>query len=380
MDLLKNLRSELQQVLESVKPQIQMPQQQKEVELTKGFKGDVLVDTNVLMNGILKDNYVLCSNVLEELERHKSGFTDKARNSRKALRWALNRPDNCVLGLKIGSLEDDNIIATAKAYKLPLMTGDVAMATKARCQGIKVIFQEGEEKKEEISYEFMNYGKSSIQNVEDVYGIKPKNEEQKEALKLLLDNDLDVVFLSGKAGSGKTLLALAAGLEMLEAGLYTKILFLRKQISLGDSNEVGFLKGDLTEKMAPWCAAAYDNLEVLLGNRKSVDMLIEQNIVTLEPMGMLRGRSIANCFMIIDEAQLLTELEAHTVLSRAAEGTKIIFLGDPDQIDDKKLSEMNNGLVISANYFNGWEHAGSLVLKTVVRSRLAEKATEVFKK
>jgi len=375
MNLPKSI-TELQELLASFKP---TQPQEAVIQVRKLPKGSVLVDTNVLMNGVCKDNFIFCTAVIEELERHKGGFTEKARNCRKFLRVCLENPTRCIPSISKNSLPDDNIIDTAKAFDIPLATGDVAMIVKARLKGVEVVQIEGEEK-EEVSYDFMNYGKSSVTKVEDVYGIKPKNEEQVTALKLLLDNDLDVVFLSGKAGSGKTLLALAAGLEMLEAGIYKKVLFLRKQISLGDSNEVGFLKGDLNEKMAPWCAAAYDNLELLLGDRKSVDTLIEQNIITLEPMGMLRGRSIADCYMIIDEAQLLTELEAQTILTRASEGTKIIFLGDPEQCDDKKLSELNNGLVISANYFNGWEHAGSLVLKTVVRSRLAEKATEVFKK
>ena len=254
------------------------------------------------------------------------------------------------------------------------------MVVKARAKGVQVEYFEGEEK-EEISYDHMNYGKSTVSKVDDVYGIKPLNEEQVTAFKLLLDNELDVVFLTGKAGSGKTLLAFASGLEMVEAGFYNKILFLRKQVSLGDSdeNKLGFLKGDLNEKMAPWCAAAYDNLEVLLGNKKNVDTLIDQDVITLEPLGMLRGRSISKCFMIVDEAQLLTEHEAKTILTRAGEGTKIIFLGDPQQVEGKGVSEMNNGLVISANYFQDWDHAGSLVLKKVVRSRLADKATEVFK-
>jgi len=375
MDLLKNLRSELQQVLESVKPQIQMPQQ-KEVELTKGFKGDVLVDTNVLMNGILKENYVLCSNVLEELERHKAGFTDKARNSRATLRWALNHPDNCVLGLKVGSLEDDNIIATAKAYKLPLMTGDVAMATKARCQGIKVIFQEGEEKKEEVDISHLNYGEGV--ETKEVWGLSPMNDEQGKLISLLMNKENDLVSIIGKSGSGKSIVALACALELLEDKDYNKVVIMRKEVSVADNNQIGFLPGSKEDKSLPFLGGLMDALEFLAGGKKAAEGIMDAGMIEIENLSFLRGRSIANAIIIIDESQNLSTIEIKTVLTRASKNCKIFLTGDVNQIDIKGLSPENNGLSLAAHLFKDWEHAASIVLKTVVRSRLAEKAEEVF--
>lgn len=372
MDLLKNLRSESQQVLELLKLLLN----KKEVELTKGFKGDILVDTNVLMNGILKENYVLCSNVLEELERHKSGFSDKARNSRMTLRWALNHPDNCVMGLKVAPLEDNNIIATAKAYKLPLMTGDVAMATKARCQGVKVIFQESEEKKEEVDISHLNYGKGV--DVKEVWGLSPMNDEQGKLISLLMNKDNDLVSIIGKSGSGKSIVALACALELLEDTEYTKVVIMRKEVAVGGTDTQGFLPGDKDAKSLPYLGGLMDALECLAGDKKSATSVIDTGMIEIENLTYLRGRSIANSIIIIDEAQNLSMIELKTIVTRAAKNCKIFLTGDVNQIDIKGLSPENNGLSLAAHLFKDWEHAASIVLETVVRSRLAEKAEEVF--
>jgi PhoH-like ATPase len=156
-------------------------------------------------------------------------------------------------------------------------------------------------------------------------------------------------------------------------------MFLRKQTVMGSvSNELGFLPGSKEDKLAPWLASMYDNLEVLCGDKKAVDSLMDTGVIEFESLGMMRGRSIPNTYLIIDEAQNLDEHEMRTILTRAGEGTKIILLGDTQQIDTKGLTEFDNGLALASTLFKDWERASSMVLKTCVRSRLADKATEVF--
>jgi len=338
---------------------------------------EYIVDTNILLSGIVRQHFFFCTWVIEELENHKSGYGELAQNARHALKHIIDHEEKWIAGIDHPSPKmDDKIIHTCKTLGMGLLTKDRAMFVKARLLNVQAILFEDE--KPEISYESMEYGKTNI-SASQAYGIKPKNEEQKKAMSFMLDKDKDLVCLVGKAGSGKTLLALAVGLDLVEQNKYTKVMFLRKQSVVGDQeNEVGFLKGSLEEKMAPWVASAYDNLEVILKTKENVDSIIESGLVCFENLGFMRGRSIPNVFMIIDECQNLSALEMKTILTRAGEGTKIILLGDPTQIDTKNLSEFDNGLSMASDLMKGWEYSASCVLKTCVRSRLADKASEVF--
>ncbi|RME01408.1 MAG: PhoH family protein, partial [Deltaproteobacteria bacterium] len=193
-----------------------------------------------------------------------------------------------------------------------------------------------------------------------VCGISPRNLEQSIALDLLLDDEIKLVTLLGKAGTGKTLLALAAGfLRAIEEGVYHKLLVSRPVFPLG--RDIGFLPGEINEKLKPWMQPIFDNLEFILsaggkpkegspgrgGKRKRdlYDELIDQDLIEIEPLTYIRGRSIPYQFLIVDEAQNLTPLEVKTIISRAGSGTKIVLTGDPYQIDHPYLDANSNGLV-----------------------------------
>jgi PhoH-like ATPase len=217
-----------------------------------------------------------------------------------------------------------------------------------------------------------------------VWGIRPRNKEQHYALDLLLDDSVKLVTLVGKAGTGKTLLALAAGLQKVtEEQTYHKLLVSRPIFPLG--RDIGYLPGDIEEKLNPWMQPIYDNLELLLGLNKSDKKdgrssteLMELGFVEVEPLTYIRGRSLPNVFMIVDEAQNLTPHEVKTIITRAGEGTKIILTGDPYQIDHPYLDSSNNGLTTVAERFKPQAIAGHVTLAKGERSQLAELATQIL--
>lgn len=217
-----------------------------------------------------------------------------------------------------------------------------------------------------------------------VWGIKPRNKEQHYALDLLLNDDIKLVTLVGKAGTGKTLLALAAGLQKVtEEQSFHKLLVSRPIFPLG--RDIGYLPGDIEEKLNPWMQPIYDNLELLLGlNRtdkkdgRSYAELMDLGFVEIEPLTYIRGRSLPNVFMIVDEAQNLTPHEVKTIITRAGEGTKIILTGDPYQIDHPYIDSSNNGLTTVAERFKPEAIAGHVTLTKGERSQLAELATHLL--
>ncbi len=219
---------------------------------------------------------------------------------------------------------------------------------------------------------------------EGVWGIKPRNKEQHFALDLLLNDDIKLVTLVGKAGTGKTLLAIAAGLQKVtEEQVFSKLLVSRPIFPLG--RDIGYLPGDIEEKLNPWMQPIYDNLELLLGLNKSdkkdgrsSSELMELGFVEVEPLTYIRGRSLPNVYMIVDEAQNLTPHEVKTIITRAGEGTKIILTGDPYQIDHPYLDSSNNGLTTVAERFKNESIAGHVILTKGERSPLAELATQIL--
>lgn len=219
---------------------------------------------------------------------------------------------------------------------------------------------------------------------EGVWGIKPRNKEQHFALDLLLNDDVKLVTLVGKAGTGKTLLAIAAGLQKVtEDQTFSKLLVSRPIFPMG--RDIGFLPGDIEEKLNPWMQPIYDNLEFLLGLNKadkkegrSYAELVDMGFVEIEPLTYIRGRSLPNVFMIVDEAQNLTPHEVKTIVTRAGEGTKIILTGDPHQIDHPYLDSSNNGLTTVAERFKQEGLAGHIILTKGERSPLAELATQIL--
>ncbi|MDQ3341657.1 MAG: PhoH family protein [Myxococcota bacterium] len=217
-----------------------------------------------------------------------------------------------------------------------------------------------------------------------VWGIKPRNKEQHFALDMLLNDDIKLVTLVGKAGTGKTLLAIAAGLQKVtEDQIYSKLLVSRPIFPLG--RDIGYLPGDIEEKLNPWMQPIYDNLELLLGlnkndknNGRSYAELVDLGFVEIEPLTYIRGRSLPNVFMIVDEAQNLTPHEVKTIITRAGEGTKIILTGDPYQIDHPYLDSSNNGLTTVAERFKEEAIASHVILTKGERSPLAELATQIL--
>jgi PhoH-like ATPase len=217
-----------------------------------------------------------------------------------------------------------------------------------------------------------------------VWGIKPRNKEQHFALDLLLNDDIKLVTLVGKAGTGKTLLAIAAGLQKVaDEQVYSKLLVSRPIFPLG--RDIGYLPGDIEEKLNPWMQPIYDNLELLLGLNKSDKKdgrsyaeLVDLGFVEIEPLTYIRGRSLPNVYMIVDEAQNLTPHEVKTIITRAGEGTKIILTGDPYQIDHPYLDASNNGLTTVAERFKQEAIAGHVILTKGERSPLAELATQIL--
>ena len=218
----------------------------------------------------------------------------------------------------------------------------------------------------------------------NVWGVTARNREQNFALNLLMNPECDFVTLLGQAGTGKTLLALAAGLaQVLETKLYNEIIVTRVTVPVGE--DIGFLPGTEEEKMSPWMGAFDDNLEVLnksdsdggeWGRAATQDLI--RSRIKIKSLNFMRGRTFVNKFLIIDEAQNLTPKQVKTLVTRAGPGTKILCLGNIAQIDTPYLTEGSSGLTYVVDRFKGWSHSGHVTLARGERSRLADHASEVL--
>jgi PhoH-like ATPase len=219
---------------------------------------------------------------------------------------------------------------------------------------------------------------------EGVWGIRPRNKEQSFALDLLLNDEIRLVTIVGKAGTGKTLLAIAAGLQKgMEEGIYQKLLVSRPIFPLG--RDIGYLPGSVEEKLNPWMQPIFDNVEYLMNLSRSEKKagrgwheLMDLGILEIEPLTYIRGRSIPNQFIIVDEAQNLTPHEVKTIITRVGDGTKIVLTGDPYQIDNPYVDQTNNGLVHVVNRFKNERLAGHITLSKGERSPLAELAANLL--
>jgi PhoH-like ATPase len=242
---------------------------------------------------------------------------------------------------------------------------------------------------------FTGYDKKleKVSNYKDgIWGVRPRNKEQMFAIELLMDPKIQVVSLVGMAGSGKTLLCLGAGLEQLISNLaiknrlkdetycrtpYKRLVVSRPIMPLG--KDIGYLPGSLEEKMNPWLAPIQDNLKYLTGDdQMKLKEYMDRGLIEIEALTYIRGRSIANAFIIIDEAQNLTAHEIKTILTRVGEGTKIVLTGDVEQIDNIYINEMSSGLTHAVEKFKNFDIAGHITLKKGERSKVASLAATVL--
>jgi PhoH-like ATPase len=251
----------------------------------------------------------------------------------------------------------------------------------------QLIYSPGEERAIEAVVRNNNETTADIELIHDyrrenhsVWGITARNREQNFALNLLMDPEIDFVTLLGQAGTGKTLLTLAAALtQCIEHKRYGEIIMTRVTVPVGE--DIGFLPGTEEEKMTPWMGALMDNLEVLnktdggdWGRQATNDLL--QRWIKIRSLNFMRGRTFLNRFIIIDEAQNLTSKQMKTLITRAGPGTKIVCLGNISQIDTPYLSETTSGLTYVVDHFKNWPHSGHITLLRGERSRLADFASE----
>jgi len=211
-----------------------------------------------------------------------------------------------------------------------------------------------------------------------VWGLRPRNKEQMFALDLLMDDNIPIISIIGKAGCGKTLLALASGLDqVLEQNKYKKLVVSRPVQPVG--RDIGYLPGTLGEKMQPWLKPIQDNLEFLMGDKKdTMEIFIDNGTIEVEALTYIRGRSISNAFVIIDEAQNLSVHELKTIVTRIGENSKIILTGDIEQIDNTYLDSTSNGLSYAIEKFKIEDIAGHITLKKGERSKVATLASKIL--
>ncbi|MCB1119792.1 MAG: PhoH family protein, partial [Chlamydiia bacterium] len=222
----------------------------------------------------------------------------------------------------------------------------------------------------------------SLLKVTDVWGVSPRNPQQRCAIDLLLRDDIKLVTLIGPAGTGKTLLALACALKkVFDDAHYKRILVSRPVVPLG--RDIGYLPGTKEEKLYHWMQAIYDNLEFLTSrdnsdSRDTLNWVLDSEKLEMEAVTYIRGRSLPNVYMIIDEAQNLTPHEIKTIVSRAGDDTKVVLTGDPTQIDNPYLDKDSNGLTYTIGRFSGQPIFGSMFLETTERSHLAALAADIL--
>jgi len=420
------------------------------------MKKTYVLDTNVLIHdpeAVLRfqdNDIVLPITVIEELDHLKKGNGEIPYSARHALRLvdSFREAGNLSVGVVLpggGTLRvifeeekhlhkptnDDRIISAAlvmarkKEHDQPviLVSKDTSVRIKADTFGLvtqdyltdkTTVFRkyghiiEGDTDTSDIrSVRYLKsgdklfrvYSKDNMQLIRrqrSVMSISPKNREQECAIDALLADTVDVVALTGRAGTGKTLLAIAAGLYLCtktshrvaeHSKKFEQVMVARPIVPMGQ--DLGFLPGDIKEKLYPWMQPIYDNLDVIVGtltehiddkdtHYRSSEYLIETGVVHIEPLTYIRGRSLPRRYLIIDEAQNLRPLDVKTIITRCGEGTKVIFTGDLEQIDSPFLDAASNGLSYLINKFINEENFCYLNLKKGARSALAERAAELL--
>ena len=379
-----------------------------------------VIDTNVVMIdpycvNKLGGKVYIPTTVLEKLDKHKNDNGELGRNIREFAR-IIDKNDLKNIEFVDSDYEDyekndDKITNVASLNEAILVTNDILMSIKARAVGIKTqryepvniicdtAYSGFVDSREQDGYPdlypnqyhlnkkglFYQNGKGEkrLPKDKEIWGITHRNVEQKCAIHALLDDDVKLVTISGRAGTGKTLLAIACGLEKtIQENKYRRLLVSRPVIPMG--NDIGYLPGNIDEKLGPWMQPIFDNIDFLFNiekDKKSFDAyedLASEGLLKIEALTYIRGRSIPDQYMIIDEAQNLSKHEVKTIISRAGEGTKIVLTGDPDQIDNPKLDSVNNGLTYVIEKFKDQKIAAHVHLSKGERSELANIASEIL--
>jgi len=420
------------------------------------MKKSFVLDTNVLIHDpeailqFVDNDVILPITVIEELDKLKRGNGEIPFSARQSLRLidSFREKGNLAAGVVMPSggllrvaieegmhlsrpSNDNKIISAAVSYAnreashpVILVSKDTSVRIKADALGLvtqdylkdkTTVFQkygyviEGDAVSDEMKSVrylksgdkiFRVYGENKMELIRrqrSIMNISPKNIEQECAIDALLLPQINVIALTGRAGTGKTLLAIAAGLHFCTkttrkgsqeyAKRYEQVMVARPIVPLG--NDLGFLPGDVNEKLYPWMQPIYDNLDFIVGtpnehgddketDYRSADFLVESEIVHIEPLTYIRGRSLPKRFLIIDEAQNLRPLDVKTIITRCGEGTKVVFTGDLEQIDSPFLDAASNGLAHLINKFIQEENFCYLNLKQSARSVLAERAAELL--
>lgn len=416
------------------------------------MKKTFVLDTNVLIHdpdSIFKfeeNDVIIPMVVIEELDKLKKGQGEIAHSARQALKNidSLREDGNISAGVPLeggGTITivyiphirdimsvDNAIIKTAihimeitnrdKYMPVILVSKDTAVRIKAESMGLYAedykndktsIFQnygnilnEGDYTNGILSVRYKQVGEeifrlqglnkqTRIKRGKSIESIIPKNIEQECAIDALITPNIEIVALTGSAGTGKTLLALSAGLHQTtkKSPLYEQVLVARPVVPMG--NDLGYLPGDLNDKLAPWMQPIFDNLEVIvntptgqfkdntpISKYKNYQYLIDAGILSVEALTYIRGRSLPKRYFIVDEAQNLRPLDIKTIITRCGEGTKIVFTGDLNQIDTPYLDAMSNGLSYLISRFIDEENFCYLNLKSTVRSRLAEQGARLL--
>src|SRR3989344_5776532 len=329
--------------------------------------------------------------VTPDIETGRLHFHLEAVHSHLPNGMSINSPDNTLLGitLDLGKSHPDREVV--------LVSKDINLRIKAHALGVHAEDYTNDQVLEdappfEAIVRRIESNTAIIEVVRDyaserhkVWGINARNREQNFALNLLMDPDVDFVSLLGHAGTGKTLLTLAAALtQTLDSRRYSEIIMTRQTVPVGE--DIGFLPGTEEEKMGPWMGALEDNLDVLQENatqehgawgRAATHDLLKSRI-RIKSLNFMRGRTFLKKFLIIDEAQNLSPHQIKTLVTRAGPGSKIVCLGNIAQIDTPYLTETSSGLTYVVDRFKQWEHSGHITLQRGERSRLADYASEIL--
>lgn len=290
--------------------------------------------------------------------------------------WVVSETDERFHGTNEQHLDPDliNLLYQQKSFEQSMLPSVQPLPHQF------FIFKSFDEKQSAIA-RFKDGRYHLIRNAADVWGVYAKNTGQRMAMDLLLDPSVQLVTIAGKAGTGKTLLALAAALKQtFDDHLYHRILVARPVVPMG--KDIGYLPGDMDEKLRPWMQPIYDNLEFLFDCKDSTELNQKlagyEQLIQVEALTYIRGRSIPGQFIIIDEAQNLSKHEVKTILTRVGEGSKIVLIGDPDQIDHPYLDPYSNGLTYATERLKHLTLTGHITLSKGERSTLAQMCADLL--